>query len=111
MMYYLDSGDEAPEGFSGETDSWHLHTGACLIVDGDDIEVPFRVDADVTQAQCEGVEGAQFIDRTGWMLHVWVVPGWESPYGVFSATNPMFTCPDGTESTGNLGTGCQPVSG
>lgn len=108
VMYYS-AADAAPEGFTGPNDHWHRHAGACFRLDGDRIHVPFRVDADVTADQCAGVEGAEFIDRTGWMLHVWVAPGWESPHGVFSHDNPVIDCPPGTSDTGNLGTGCQPV--
>jgi hypothetical protein len=33
------------------------------------------------------------------MLHAWVVPGWESPLGVFSHNNPDVLCADGTVNT------------
>ena len=33
------------------------------------------------------------------MVHVWTVPGYESPQGVFSELNPKMTCPDGTYFT------------
>jgi hypothetical protein len=33
---------------------------------------------------------------TGYMLHVWNVPGWETPDGVFGELNPRITCRDGT---------------
>ena len=33
---------------------------------------------------------------TTYMVHVWSVPGYESPKGVFSEVNPRITCPDGS---------------
>ena len=41
---------------------------------------------------------------TGWMVHAWVVPGWESPNGVSSHENPELTCADGTFHTDALHT-------
>ena len=49
----------------------------------------------VTSDMCDAVGGA-FIEYTGYMVHVWTVPGYESPHGVFSEINPKITCPDGT---------------
>jgi hypothetical protein len=40
---------------------------------------------------------------TGWMVHAWVVPGWESPRGVFSHENPDLRCADGTFRTDSIG--------
>ena len=44
---------------------------------------------------CNDVGGA-FIAFTGYMVHVWNVPGYESPDGMFTELNPKITCPDGT---------------
>ena len=60
--------------------------------------MPFPADADVTKAQCAGA-GGFFMAITGWMVHAWVVPGWESPQGVFSHENPNVRCADGTYNT------------
>ncbi len=40
---------------------------------------------------------------TGWMVHAWVVPSWESPLGVFSHDNPNVRCADGTYDTDKSG--------
>jgi hypothetical protein len=107
VMYYSTAEGE-PEGFVGGSDQWHRHGGACYrVADSGRIEVPLAVDADVDEAMCAAVDG-NFVERTGWMIHVWVAPGWESDEGVFSHDNPALVCPDGTEDTGNLATGCQP---
>ena len=33
---------------------------------------------------------------TQYLLHVWTVPGYSDPLGVFAHTNPALTCGDGT---------------
>jgi hypothetical protein len=35
--------------------------------------------------------------------HAWVVPGWESPLGVFSHDNPDVLCADGTTKANAVG--------
>jgi hypothetical protein len=44
---------------------------------------------------CDGV-GGNLLKKTSWMLHAWVVPGYDSPQGVFSHLNEAITCRDGT---------------
>ncbi len=96
-LMYLGSGVNPPEGFAGPNDHWHRHTNTCVIFDGG-IKVPFAADSSVTQAQCDAVKGT-FMRRTQWMVHAWVVPGWESPAGVFAHDNPDVLCGDGTLKT------------
>ena len=64
--------------------------------------MPFAPDRDVTRAQCDTVHG-EFMKKTVWMVHAWVVPGWESPKGVFSHSDPDLTCADGTMKTDAVG--------
>ncbi len=40
--------------------------------------------------------GGSWLDYTGYMVHVWNVPGYESPDGTFTELNPAITCADGT---------------
>ena len=88
--------DEPPEGFVGDLDLWHSHSAVCIVSTPDGIETPFGADLDgITREMCEA-EGGSLIDFTGYMVHVWTVPGYESPEGVFSDLNPKLTCPDGT---------------
>ena len=37
--------------------------------------------------------------RTQYLLHTWVVPGWESPEGVYAHLSSAVTCDDGTYKT------------
>ena len=66
------------------------------------IAVPFAPDRDVKRSQCDAVHG-QFMPRTVWMVHAWVVPGWESPKGVFSHADPNLRCADGTVKADAVG--------
>lgn len=97
LMYYA-MGD-SPEGFAGPNDHWHRHSSVCIKMAADrSIDVPFPADADVSKAQCTAV-GGLFMTITGYMVHAWVVPGWESPQGVFSHENVNLRCADGTYNT------------
>ena len=91
-----------PEGFAGPNDHWHRHTNTCVRFGPAGIEVPFAADSDVTRAMCDA-EGGNFMERTTWMVHAWVVPGWESPRGVFSHDNPNLHCADGTDKVDKAG--------
>ena len=66
------------------------------------IGVPFAADQDVTPQECADVHG-QFMKKTVWMVHAWVVPGWESPQGVFSHDNLHVYCPGNTDLTNAIG--------
>jgi hypothetical protein len=102
LMYYA-MGANAPEGFAGPNDHWHRHSNICQTFGGPfGIDVLFPPDSDVTEAQCTAAGGG-FMKITGWMVHAWVVPGWESPEGVFSHENPDVRCADGTFNTDAVG--------
>jgi hypothetical protein len=76
---------------------WHYHSDVCMVERADGgIDVPFGADAsDVTPAMCDEV-GGEFLSNTGYMTHVWTVPGYEGVDGVFGELTPAVTCPDGT---------------
>jgi hypothetical protein len=98
LMYYS-MGYSPPEGFAGPNDHWHRHSGVCL---GAGAAVLFPPDSNVTAVQCAKAHGS-FMPVTGYMVHAWVVPGWESPRGVFSHENPDLPCADGTFHTDTIG--------
>lgn len=82
--YILHDGDTQPTvGFTGENDLYHRHIGLC-IKDGLVIG-----DTSTTEEECEAMGGRKSGGGSGWMSHAWVVPGCESPWGVFSAANPV----------------------
>lgn len=99
-LMYLGIGQEgtAPEGFAGPNDHWHRHSGVCQKAG----RVIFPVDADVTEEQCTA-KGGSYMATTIWMVHAWVVPGWDSSSGVFSHENPNLPCADGTFDTDDIG--------
>jgi hypothetical protein len=97
-LMYLGGGSTAPEGFAGPNDHWHRHSNVCLR----GVESLFPADSDVTAAQCAAA-GGRFMAITTWMVHAWVVPGWESSQGVFSHENPNVRCADGTFNTDAIG--------
>ena len=66
-----------------------------MIGPGGAIDTPFGADLEgVTEEMCTDV-GGSWIDNTGYMVHVWNVPGYESPDGMFTELNRKITCPDG----------------
>jgi hypothetical protein len=85
---YLTPGNAAtqPEGLAGPNDLFHFHDSLCIV---SRMAIPAS-DA----AACTSVGGrisGGFGGVTVWMNHVWVVPGWESPWGLFSSENPEIT--------------------
>jgi hypothetical protein len=103
LMYLGGSGSgDAPEGFAGPNDHWHRHSGVCVKFTSGKMEIPFPADRDITKKMCDGKEG-MFIDRTQWMVHAWVVPGWDSPDGIFSHDHADLRCADGTDDTDTAG--------
>ncbi len=72
-----------PAGFAGPNDHWHQHRGLCV-----DNGWVVREQATGPEA-CNGtyIAGGDF-----WMLHAWVVPGWNNRKGDFAPFNPKL-CP------------------
>ena len=81
---YAVQSPDRPVGFTGESDEWHRHTGLCVTLNG-------WVVGERTPGpdKCDGsfIAGGDF-----WMLHAWVVPGWDNRDGVFAPMNPKL-CP------------------
>lgn len=74
---------EAPEGFAGTNDAWHIHPSLCLLG-------AFVVGSDATsEASCSSVgatKGTGFGSNSKlWMMHLWQVPNWWSQWGLFSS--------------------------
>jgi hypothetical protein len=75
-----------PPGFAGANDRWHQHTfngGLCISGGG------LVIGAESTSANaCEKNGGKKVALTDIWMVHDWVVPGWECSWGVFAAECP-----------------------
>jgi hypothetical protein len=104
LMYVQLGGDEAPEGFAGPLDGWSPTRGQCLVPGTTDPVFPTK--SSVTEEECNDADGT-YLDVTAWIQHVWVVPGWEAPGGVFAPYNDDIVCADGSTETGPTD-GCEP---
>ena len=93
---------QPPAGFIGPNDHWHQHANVCVKFDAGEIAVPFAADQNVTPQECSDVHGT-FMKKTVWMVHAWVVPGWDSPQGVFSHDNLHVYCPGNTDLVDAIG--------
>jgi hypothetical protein len=84
LSYYIfkPGEDEPTEGFTGNNDHYHKHVGLC-IKDGAVV-----AGSNATEEQCAALGGRKANGTAGWMSHLWVVPGCESDWGLFSGANP-----------------------
>ena len=73
LTYYVIA-PHVPDGFTGKADRWHQHTQTCITPEG-----PVFAGDGYRRCRANG--------RLSWMLHAWVVDGFDSPHGVFSAEN------------------------
>lgn len=89
LSYYFAAGDDEdaplPEGFAGPNDQWHAHLGLCIGASG--VIGP----ESLTEEECEEIGGSKADGGGRYMVHAWVVPGWESPWGIFSGEHPDLT--------------------
>jgi hypothetical protein len=98
--YILHRGEAEPtQGFTGDNDHFHRHIGLC-IKDGLVID-----DSTSTEEECAAAGGRKQGGGAGWMNHVWVIPGCESPWGMFSGATPVLDRQLG-ERSGTDGGGC-----
>lgn len=101
LSYYIrQDGDAEPtQGFTGNNDHFHRHIGLCVDASG------VIGDSTTTKEECEAMGGRKADGGDGWMNHVWIVPGCESPWGMFSGASPLL---EGqlTENSGKDGGGC-----
>ncbi len=101
LSYYLkQEGDAEPtQGFTGNNDHFHRHVGLCVSGAG------VIGDSTTTVEECEARGGKKAEGQDGWMNHVWIVPGCESPWGLFSGASPVLEM-GLTEASGEDGGGC-----
>ncbi|HEX5586878.1 MAG TPA: hypothetical protein VFZ17_06185 [Acidimicrobiia bacterium] len=81
--------------FAGPNDRFHFHDDVCvgpILADG--TQQTLSEAEGITASECSA-EGGMYIAHAGPLMHVWTVPGWESPIGVFSHDNPLVVCTDG----------------
>ena len=87
LSYLVYNRGGAPEGFTGPNDHWHQHNangGLCFggpggaVIGGEEL----------TEAECEERGGTKRELTDIWMVHAWVVPGFECSWGVFAGECP-----------------------
>jgi hypothetical protein len=86
LSYLVYHPNGAPEGFAGPNDRWHQHNfngGLCFNAFGQVVG-----SEDMTPAQCAAQGGKKVLLVDTWMLHDWVVPGFECSWGVFAPECP-----------------------
>lgn len=95
MSWYVRTDDGLPpEGFPGDNDWWHRHHRLCHSVD------QFRViGEDLTDEQCANRGGVNLHLDDYWMVHAWIVDGWQTEVDVFTNHHPclLSTGPAGPE--------------
>jgi hypothetical protein len=101
LSYYItmDAEVEPTQGFTGDQDAYHVHAGLCVSGAG------VIGDSTTTDEECAARGGRKPLGSGNWMSHAWVVPGCESPWGVFSGNNPLLD-PDLGRASGDDGGGC-----
>jgi len=84
-LSYLVYSPTEPEGFAGPNDRWHRHNangGLCMkggvVVGGEAMSVE----------DCTTRGGRKVANDNVWMVHNWIVPGWECSWGVFAGECP-----------------------
>ena len=97
--YMIQPGQAEPsQGFTGANDHSHRHVGLC-----NKAGVGVIGDSTLTAEECAAIGGIKSDGSKGWMSHAWVVPGCESPWGVFSAASPLLDGKLEQASTTNAG--------
>jgi hypothetical protein len=84
LSYLVFNRGGAPEGFAGPNDYWHTHSsngGLCIkgVVIGPE---------SMSKEQCESLGGHKAGLQDVYMVHDWVVPGWECSWGTFAGECP-----------------------
>jgi hypothetical protein len=101
LSYYIrfDGDAEPSQGFTGNNDHFHRHIGLCVGPGG------VIGDSTTTEEECAALGGRKSTNQNGWMNHAWVVPGCESPWGMFSGVNPILDS-DLSKTSGEDGGAC-----
>lgn len=82
MSWYVRSADGPPEGFAGTNDAWHVHPRLCY-----SISMQFR-GQDLTDEACRARDGYNLHLDDYYMVHAWIVPGWDHRPDVFVNHHP-----------------------
>jgi hypothetical protein len=86
-LVYNGSSTEPPEGLPGDNDWWHTHLSLCYSGSGT------VIGNEISDEQCASMGGTNRQLPGIWMIHAWIVPGYENVRDVFSGA---FMCVRGT---------------
>jgi hypothetical protein len=75
----------APEGFAGSNDLWHQHNNNGGLCQKGGVVVGAEA---MSEDECKAIGGRKIALNDVWMLHDWIVPGWECSWGVFAGECP-----------------------
>jgi fumarate reductase subunit D len=75
----------APEGFAGSNDPWHQHNNNGGLCQKNGVVVGAEA---MSEDECKAIGGRKIALDDVWMLHDWIVPGWECSWGVFAGECP-----------------------
>jgi len=95
MSIAMGTTGKEPVGFAGPNDHWHYHTGVCIKPGANGAIEALGFDGSITAVTCKE-KGGNWVAATQYLLHVWTVPAYTNPLGVFAHANPALTCSDGT---------------
>ena len=87
LSYLIFNPNGDPVGFAGPNDHWHQHNsngGLCFANNNGTVIGAESMSAE----QCTSIGGNKHELPGIWMVHDWVVPGWECSWGVFAAECP-----------------------
>jgi hypothetical protein len=81
MSWYVNNGpDGPPEGFPGNNDWWHTHEYLCI---------SNTTGLVIRDGQCAaGQNGTSVYLGNYWMVHAWIIPGWQHFSDVFVGHHP-----------------------
>ena len=98
MSWYVVRYDRTPPpGLPGDNDWWHTHTKICYSAVG------VAIGNEISDAECFMRGGMNQSWPYGWMVHAWIVPGYENRYDVFAGG---FGCVKGTGPYAPAGDPC-----
>lgn len=81
--YVKTNSTSPPEGFAGDNDWWHRHSVLCFLNSNNRV-----VGEDITDEQCESVDGVNVHLGDYWMAHAWIIEPWLQHYDVFANHHP-----------------------
>lgn len=106
VMYTVLADQQPRNVFVGGNDVWHQHRGLCFTTSERARKVFSPMERLVIGSEraeniwCERMWGGQREDFASlWMMHVWVVPGCENPWGLFAHDHPYLTVANSAERT------------